>query len=865
VAEGTRIRWVPGLSDEIDHVVEGWDGSLWVAGRLGVWVLTGPGLDAALPFTGWDPALLKATRVPFEPGGGGDPQARRVTGLALSPDGVVFAGRLGQGLSGIKPDAVRPVRLGWGAFVDPLRVEVEVHSVVGDGGGGAWISRDCGPALHVSPESILGVRSGTSGPLIWQNDCISSLLVDARGRLWAGGFNFLHRLEVVPGGVSPTRTPSGLTAAQAGVPDPGTGTRAVSVRVDPTIAVESRVTHLVEQRADHVVFALSNGALLIRFPNDSIGPFPGWGKDEIPVTGLAVGGEGELWVGQPGTVTRIASDGAMTRYGTEAGVPEGPVRVLLPEPDGSCWVGSYGGGMALLRDGVAVPVDLQDPTVSAILPDDDGSLWILQNRGVALLPASDLQLIREGQGGGIRPLRLGREVGVPEANNGSPAGAVLPSGLLVLGTLGGLIVLDPDRLPPLFGTPLAHLESVRTPLRTVNLARHPADEMHPTGVRAHSHALELSPDERLAEVTFTAPSFQGLDRVRFRYRVDGRDSDWISARSDRVILLAGLRPGRYTLRLESRTVGGEWRAAEPLSVRVRALWWERTDLRVSALTLLIFLVFLTLRLRLSVREERTKRLEERVRLEGERDELSRRYRQEVAQVERVAMAGELSASLTHEVSQPLSAMVQNAAAIRASLLGSEPDLSDLRAATDDILEQGRRASDVVQGLRRFLRAEGPRLEWIDLARLTRELPEILRHELARAGVVLHIDVKRRPLMVRADRVLLQQVLVNLALNSLEALAESPESPDSLRIRLRSWGVGVQVSVVDRGRGIEADAHALLFEPFYTTRADGMGLGLPIVRRLLIAHGGWVRIRSRAGIGTVVSFWIPREGESQHGR
>jgi len=226
-------------------------------------------------------------------------------------------------------------------------------------------------------------------------------------------------------------------------------------------------------------------------------------------------------------------------------------------------------------------------------------------------------------------------------------------------------------------------------------------------------------------------------------------------------------------------------------------------------------------------------------------------------VARVATVGELTASIAHQLNQPLSAIMTNAQAAGRILEWTEPDLEEVRAILVDIVKDDRRASDVIQRVRDLLRNGELQMQWIDLSGLIREVADLLSSETIIRDVALSLSFDRVPIYTKGDRVQLQQVVLNLLQNAMEAMSDEHRSGRVIHVSCRAEENGpVHVSVQDSGPGVRIGAEHTIFEPFYTTKAGGMGMGLSIVRSIVEAHGGEVSVQSVPGQGSSFSFTIP---------
>jgi len=230
-----------------------------------------------------------------------------------------------------------------------------------------------------------------------------------------------------------------------------------------------------------------------------------------------------------------------------------------------------------------------------------------------------------------------------------------------------------------------------------------------------------------------------------------------------------------------------------------------------------------------------------------------RLRAELAHAGRISMLGELSALITHEVNQPLTAIVANAQAGLRWLNRDEPDIGEVKAALDTIILAGRRATDVVARMRAMSKKQELELEPLLINDLIEETLLFLRHELVKHQVRVHLELTGEPTLVCADRTQLQQVLVNLFMNAAQAMANARSWRRILTIRSRPGRGKIRIEIEDTGPGIKAAEQDKLFDTFFTTKAEGMGMGLPICRSIVEAHGGALDVSSRPSLGAAFRF------------
>lgn len=239
------------------------------------------------------------------------------------------------------------------------------------------------------------------------------------------------------------------------------------------------------------------------------------------------------------------------------------------------------------------------------------------------------------------------------------------------------------------------------------------------------------------------------------------------------------------------------------------------------------------------------------------EEALRRTESELARVSRLSTMGELVGSIVHEINQPLAAVVGNAEVCLRWLNRDEPDLGEARDAVTRLARDGRRAADVVKSLHALARKSGLRLANVDINNSIREVLMLLRDELERGAVVLHVDLVDTDRPVVGDRVQLQQVLLNLIRNGVEAMSAIMDWPRVMKISSEiNDAKEALVAVEDSGIGLDPSTTERIFEPLFTTKGSGMGMGLSISRSIIDAHGGRLWASQNAQHGTTFRFTVP---------
>jgi PAS domain S-box-containing protein len=239
----------------------------------------------------------------------------------------------------------------------------------------------------------------------------------------------------------------------------------------------------------------------------------------------------------------------------------------------------------------------------------------------------------------------------------------------------------------------------------------------------------------------------------------------------------------------------------------------------------------------------------------------RKAQAELAHVTRVTTMGESAASIAHEVNQPLAAVITNGNASLRWLAAPTPNVDEAREAVQRIIRDGHRAGDVIQRVRALLRKTGPQKAWLDLNDVIQEVRTLAQSEVHRHRVVLRTELAAGLPPVLGDRIQWQQVLLNLVMNGMEAMSAAADRSRELVTRSGTHGAqGIVVAVRDAGIGLDRQTLDRLFEAFFTTKPEGMGIGLAISRTIIEAHGGRLWATPHDGPGATLQFTLPAGSE-----
>ena len=236
---------------------------------------------------------------------------------------------------------------------------------------------------------------------------------------------------------------------------------------------------------------------------------------------------------------------------------------------------------------------------------------------------------------------------------------------------------------------------------------------------------------------------------------------------------------------------------------------------------------------------------------------TRKLREELAHVTRVSTVGEFTSVLAHEISQPLTAILSNAQAALRFLSQTPLDIGEVRQILDDIIRDDGRASEVIRTVRTLVKKDQPRKEPLDLNEMIRQVVGLFRGDFLLQGLSIGTDLNPGLATVHGDGTQLQQVILNLILNAAATMRNAPLGQRKIIVRTTmADNRTVKVSVTDFGVGIDENNIERLFEPFYTTKPEGLGMGLPISRTIIKTHGGTIKASNNREGGATFAFTLP---------
>ncbi len=905
------------------------DGSLWV----GI-CKPGPGLGLQQFSQGvWKPFLVR----------GFDSSKLKVLTLFVDRQNALWVGTVGQGIYRIYDGETDHFGSSDGLSGDAIYAFFE------DREGNLWVATDKGlDCFRDLQITTFSTRERMTTP------AVGSVQAMRDGAIWIGGEN---ALDILAAGVGQGR----VRSVQAGRGLPGNQVTSLFedragqhwVGIDNTLNIyeNGRFTRItrrngsptgmilgITEDVDNNLWVLSFGPtrMLIRIFDRKV-------QEELPTpqvpaaSSLVADPRGGIWLGLiNGDLARYQQGRAETFRFEHP--PNSRVNQVLLSSDGSVLgattyglIGWSNGKQQTLNARNGLPCD----GVNGLVEDGSGALWLYMQCGLVEIARSDLQRWWAQPNVSLQPR-------VFDVFDGFQRGNRAPFESKAVRTLDGRLwfanaavaqMIDPSHLARNLIAPPVHVEQVI------------ADR------KGHSLQgdVRLPARTRDVEIDYTALSFAVPQKVRFRYRLEGRDTDWQEAGTRRQAFYTDLRPGlrlphfqtpsllhaitrnryetnwfralcvvaflallwaaylvrvrqlrrqekklrdvietiptfawtalpdgavdfvnrnwqEYTGLSTEKSVGSGWEAAvHPEDLKRQGGKWRASAAVGEPFENEVrfrgadgqYRWFLVRAVPLRDTQGRIVKyygtstdIEDRKRAEEERESL----RSDLAHVNRVSMMGELAASLSHELKQPIAATITNANTCMRWLKRDQPDLGEACEATTRIVEDGKRASDIIDRLRSLYKKSPPKRELVEVNEIVREIVGLLRGEANRYGVSIRTNPAPDLPKITADRVQLQQVLMNLMLNAIEAMKETG-GVLTVTSQLDEDG-HVVISVSDTGVGLPAEKADEIFHAFVTTKPQGSGMGLAISRSIVESHGGRLWATANDGRGATFSFTLP---------
>jgi signal transduction histidine kinase/ligand-binding sensor domain-containing protein len=552
--------------------------------------------------------------------------------------------------------------------------------------------------------------------------------------------------------------------------------------------------------------------------------------------------EGRIWFGFANTVAMLDGDGARIFSGKD-GVQVGAVTSIQGK-GATIWIGGEF-GLEFFDGSRFQPVDPADGGafggISGIVVDPEDGLWFSENRGIMHIPEAQLRQLHSGK---VQFESFDLLDGLTAELRGplaSPSAVRTTDGRIWFATTKGLAWINPKRIVR---------NTVPPPVSILSIS-------NDRNSQPVSNAVKFAAGTHAVEIDYTALSFSVPERVKVRYKLEGVDSEWQNAGNRREADYNNLGPGRYRFQVIACNNDGVWNnTGASVDFSIAPAYYQTQWFRAACLAFFMMLIWMLYRLRVHSVEERY--------LERSRaEEALRRARAELAHISRVNTLGELTASLAHEIKQPIGAAVTNAEACLLFLDRDQPDLPEAREAALEMTRDARRAADIIERVRSLYRKDSSHQEIVDVNEVIREMVVVLQNEAHRHSITVRTDLTKGLPEVMADRVQLQQVLMNLMLNGIEAMRDTTGEL-SIKSQLAADDQ-VLISVSDTGVGLPAGNANQIFDAFFTTKSQGTGLGLAITRSIVESHGGRIWAGANSGTGATFQFTVPiREGVAREG-
>jgi PAS domain S-box-containing protein len=654
---------------------------------------------------------------------------------------------------------------------------------------------------------------------------------------------------------------------------------------------------------------------------------------------------GRVWFGFTDNTILVIDGPNVRTFSAKDGIQVRSV-IAITGQDGHIWIGGKG-GLAIWegdRFRTVVPGDSDAfHSVSGVQGDSGGDLFLSEQRGAVFIPATEISKVLKDPSARVQYHVFDVHDGLPGAVRQTPpypTTAQGTDGRIWFSTSTGVAWINPAHIPRNLLPPPVVVRSI-----TANRTRY-----------ASPDGLKLPPRTRDLTIDYTALSFAIPERVRFRYKLEGSDSQWQDAGTRRQAFYTNLSPGQYVFRVTASNNDGVWNeAGTSLSFVIAPAWYQTTWFRL--LCVAAFLAFLWELYQLRVQqlrgEERKLReaietipamawivgpdgavqfrnrrwveytglsqlgkagevgttavhpedqdriirrlgasfasgepYEEEMRIRrtdgeyrwflcravplrdkrgkvvkwyGAATDIQDRKRAEELQAEfahtnRVSMMGELVASISHELAQPITITTAHAQASLRWLQRDPPEVNEARKGTEKIIEAGVLASEIINRLRSLYKKAPPKRELCAINEVIGEIVLLLQGEANEYAVSIRTDLAADLPKIAADRVQLQQVLMNLMLNGIEAMKETG-GVLTAKLQLNEDGQ-IQISIRDTGPGLPLGKADQLFDAFFTTKPQGSGMGLAISKSIVESHGGRIWANGDGGRGATFHFTLP---------
>ncbi len=698
-----------------------------------------------------------------------------------------------------------------GSLVSPL-----VTSIYEDREGILWIG-SMGGLNRI--DRRLGTN--TAPPGSGAGNEMMAIIQDRSGAMLAGTFQGLHRLNEKTGRLSPYLSHEDST--------PPKKTSILRMLFDPDGTLWA-ATYGGVGRLDS-----ASGSFSIYTPDK---------QNTIDYTEIKEDRKGNLWLGTAQSGLH-RFDPRTEEFTTYAHNPDDPrsmsddrVNSIYFDNSGVMWVGTQNGldrfdsntgsfKTYYEQEGLAGNV------VSCILGDSLGNLWMGTNSGLSSFNPREQTFRNFSAADGLPGPDL---TGWGTCYKGR-------SGEMFFGGFSGATAFYPSKMGDTSFIPTTVLTDFRISGRPVLIG--PRSPLRRS--ITYTNRITLSHSQNIFSIEFSALSYFNAETNRYRYRLDGLDSQWNEVGSDqRIASYTTLPAGTYVFHVEGALSRGRW--SEPgasLEIEVLPAWWNSWWFRMFYGTLIL----------LAASAIYIQRVRQRKRAEAEEKRL-RQAQADLVRASRISTMGELTASLAHEIKQPIAAAKTDVQTCMRWLARDVPDLGEAREAASRAIKDVAWASEIMNRISRLFKKGTLQREPIEVNDVIREMVALLDAEMTQHTITVQTKLAEDLPRVIADSVELQQVLMNLMLNSMESMKEL-ENPGTLLIVTQHAEEGfVMISVIDTGKGVKKEEAEHIFDAFFTTKTEGTGMGLAISRSIIESHGGRLWLTQNAGPGVTFHFTLP---------
>jgi signal transduction histidine kinase/streptogramin lyase len=480
---------------------------------------------------------------------------------------------------------------------------------------------------------------------------------------------------------------------------------------------------------------------------------------------------------------------------------------------------------------------LPSDRVNCILEDQRGNLWMSTNRGISRFDPGANTFKNYSTADGLPGMDF---TGWLTCSKGT-------TGRMFFGGFSGATSFYPDRVMDSAYVPPVVFTDFRLSGRPVEVG---SGSPLKKSISYTDH-ITLSHQQSTFAVEFAALSYSDNTISRYRYKLDGLDQQWNETGTDqRMVNYASLPAGNYTFHVQTATGQSGWGLpGATLHIQVLPPWWDTRWFRTIIAAALLFLVW-------GVYHIRVRSIEQHYRERRQAEEALRQAHADLIHSNRVSSMGELTVSLAHELNQPIAAAIIDANTCLRWLAREQPDLDEVRAAAARSAKSATRAAEIIKRVRLLFKKGTPEWELVDLNEVIREMIAFLQGEAAQFAISVQTKLAADLPRVMGDRVQLQQVLMNLMINSIDAMKDVVGTRELTIQSQRGDNGQVLISVDDTGVGLPSQQADKVFDAFFTTKTHGTGLGLRISRSIIESHGGRLWASDNSPRGARFCFTLP---------